>query len=297
MAHEDSEALSDHVRWTAERPQLRRPTLIAAFEGWNDAGDAASTAARHVARSWRCEPVARLDPEMFYDFTSTRPRIRLTTSRREIEWPDNEISAARLAGAPRDVVVLIGTEPQLRWRTFCEQLLDAAAILGVEKVVTLGALLSEVPHSREARVYGIAEKDAWHVELNLAPSDYEGPTGIVGVLSSICREAGYPTASLWSAVPSYMPATPSPKAALALVQRVCAVVEAPVPTGELEHRAKRYETELARMVAEDDEISQYVGKLEKAWDSEAERARKRQPLQDDPDRLVAEVEQFLRDTP
>ena len=286
-----------HVRWSQPEPRLDCPTLIAAFEGWNDAGDAATTAASHLADRWGCEPVAEIDPEPFFDFTASRPMVRLDDSKaRQISWPTNEVRAARLADPAIDAVVLIGTEPQLRWRTFCEELIGLAASLEVKRVVTLGALLAEVPHSRDVEVYGSAEDTELRAELDLTPSGYEGPTGIVGVLSSAFISAGYPTASFWSAVPSYMPAAPSPKAALALVKRVCAVMRAPVPTSDLEQRAEDYEREVTRIVAEDAETAEYVGRLEKAWDASRERSRPRVSLRDDPDRLVAEVEQFLRDS-
>ena len=286
-----------HVQWSEPKPQLDRPTLIAAFEGWNDAGDAATTAASHLADSWGCEPVAEIDPEPFFDFTASRPMVRLDGSKaRRISWPANEVRVARLADPAIDAVVLIGTEPQLRWRTFSEQLIALAASLGVRRVVTLGALLAEVPHSRDVEVYGSAEDTELRAELDLTPSGYEGPTGIVGVLSSAFMTAGYPTASFWSAVPSYMPAAPSPKAALALVKRVCTVMRAPVPVSDLEQRAQTYEREVTRIVSEDDETAEYVGRLEKAWDASREESRPKAPLRDDPDRLVAEVEQFLRDS-
>ena len=286
-----------HVRWSGPKPQLERPTLIAAFEGWNDAGDAATTAASHLAGRWGCEAVAEIDPEPFFDFTASRPIVGLDDSKaRHITWPVNEVRVARLADPGIDAVVLIGTEPQLRWRTFTEQLIALAGSLGVTRVVTLGALLAEVPHSRDVEVYGSADDDELRVELDLTPSTYEGPTGIVGVMSSAFLTAGYPTASFWSAVPSYMPAAPSPKAALALVNRVCAVMGAPVTTFDLEQRAKTYEQEITKIVAEDEETAEYVDRLEKAWDSSREQSRPRTPLSDDPDRLVAEVEQFLRDS-
>ena len=286
-----------NVRWSGPDPQLDRPTLIAAFEGWNDAGDAATTAACHLAGRWGCEPVAEIDPEPFFDFTAARPMVRLDDSKaREITWPMNEVRAARLADPGIDAVVLIGTEPQLRWRTFAEQLIALAGALGVARVVTLGALLAEVPHSRDVEVYGSADDEELRAELDLTPSSYEGPTGIVGVLSSAFLEAGYPTASFWSAVPSYMPAAPSPKAALALVNRVCAVMRAPVPTFDLEQRAQTYEREVTRIVAEDEETAEYVGRLERTWDANREQARPKPPLSNDPDKLVAEVEQFLRDS-
>lgn len=286
-----------HVRWSGPDPGLDRPTLIAAFEGWNDAGDAATTAACHLAGRWGCEPVADIDPEPFFDFTAARPMVRLDDSKaREITWPVNEVRVARLADPGIDAVVLIGTEPQLRWRTFSEQLIALAGVLGVARVVTLGALLAEVPHSRDVEVYGSAEDEELRAELDLTPSSYEGPTGIVGVLSSAFLGAGYPTASFWSAVPSYMPAAPSPKAALALVNRVCAVMKAPVPTFDLEQRAQTYEREVTRIVAEDDETAEYVGRLERAWDANRGQARPKARLSNDPDKLVAEVEQFLRDS-
>ena len=286
-----------NVRWSGPDPRLDRPTLIAAFEGWNDAGDAATTAACHLAGRWGCEPVAEIDPEPFFDFTAARPMVRLDDSKaREITWPMNEVRAARLADPGIDAVVLIGTEPQLRWRTFAEQLIALAGALGVARVVTLGALLAEVPHSRDVEVYGSADDEELRAELDLTPSSYEGPTGIVGVLSSAFLEAGYPTASFWSAVPSYMPAAPSPKAALALVNRVCAVMRAPVPTFDLEQRAQTYEREVTRIVAEDEETAEYVGRLERTWDANREQARPKPPLSNDPDKLVAEVERFLRDS-
>ena len=285
----------EHVVWSGPKPRLNRPTLIAAFEGWNDAGDAATTAASHLAGRWGCVPVAEIDPEPFFDFTAARPSVQLDDSKaRRITWPLNEVRVARLDDPGTDAVVLIGTEPQLRWRTFAHQLISLAGMLNVGRVVTLGALLAEVPHSRDVEVYGSADGEELRAELGLTPSTYEGPTGIVGVLSSACRDAGFPTASFWSAVPSYMPAAPSPKAALALVNRVCALMKAPVPTFDLEQRAESYEREITRIVAEDTETAEYVARLERAWDDS--RDEEDASLNDDPDTLVAEVEQFLRDS-
>ena len=285
----------EHVVWSGPTPRLTRPTLIAAFEGWNDAGDAATTAASHLAGRWGCEPVAEIDPEPFFDFTAARPSVNLDKSKaRRITWPLNEVRVARLDDPGVDAVVLIGTEPQLRWRTFTHQLISLAGMLGVERVVTLGALLAEVPHSRDVEVYGSTDDEELRADLGLTPSTYEGPTGIVGVLSSACRDAGYPTASFWSAVPSYMPAAPSPKAALALVNRVCALMRAPVPTFDLEQRAQTYEREITRIVSEDEETAEYVARLERAWDDSQDQDDR--SLSDDPDTLVAEVEQFLRDS-
>ena len=295
------ESSLEHVRWTASAPRLRRPTLITAFEGWNDAGDAATIAARDLAGRWRCEPVAEIDPEMFFDFASTRPSVRLNESKaRCIDWPANQMTAAAMVGTDADVVVLIGVEPQLRWRTFCEQVIGAARSLEVERVITLGALLAEVPHSRDVEVYGSTDEEAATAGLDLKPSTYEGPTGIVGVLSSACRDAGFPIASFWAAVPSYLPGARSPKAALALVKRVSAVVGMPVRTTELERATRVYEAEVGKIVSHDEETAEFVARLERAWDaSRAGLPRKialsEHPDRDDPDKLVAEVEEFLRD--
>ena len=207
-----------HVTWLDTAPTLRSPVLIAAFEGWNDAGDAATLAARHVADRWDANPLAEIDAELFYDFSAVRPLVQLDEDRRRtLTWPTNLFRAATVPGAQRDVVVLVGLEPQLRWRTFCEQVTATAQLLGVSQVITLGALLADVPHTRPVEVYGATDDDRLMAELELSPSTYEGPTGIVGVLSSACRDAGIPTASFWSAVPSYVPGAPSPKAALSLV--------------------------------------------------------------------------------
>ena len=301
----------EHVRWTGPIPRLRNPMLITAFEGWNDAGDAATMAARHLIVRWNCEAIADIDPESFYDFTSTRPTVHMDKQpdrqdARILKWPSNDIKAAVLPRADADVVVLIGIEPQLRWRTFGEQVIAVADALGVRSVVSMGALLAEVPHNRPVQVYGTAEDEAMKAELRLAPSTYEGPTGIVGVLTAACRDAGYATASLWAAVPAYMPGAPSPKAALALVKIVSTLAKAPVASGDLNRAAMAYEREIDKLVANDEEMASYVKRLEKKW--EAEKARKTDdearsddddtstPLEDDPATLVAEVEQFLRDT-
>ena len=291
----------EHVRWARSRPSLRRPTLITAFEGWNDAGDAATIAARDLSRRWRCEQAADIDPEPFFDFTSSRPSVELDEEKsRRISWPSNEMRAGLMPAIDTDVVLLIGVEPQLRWRTFCEQVIGAARTLEVERVITLGALLAEVPHSRDVEVYGATDDVPMQDELDLKPSTYEGPTGIVGVLSSACRDAGFATASFWAAVPSYLPGARSPKAALALVKRVSATLGMPVRTTELERAAKAYESEVGKAVSSDEETAEFVARLERAWDENRTRAERRialrdHPDRDDPDKLVAEVEQFLRD--
>src|SRR5437667_576174 len=225
--------MMEQFRWE-DRPRLRRPLLLAAFEGWNDAADAASTAVRYLGERWQARSFASIDPEDFYDFSSTRPQVRLTDGlTREIVWPTTELSAATLPGADRDVIVLLGVEPELRWRTFCTEVVDVAQGLGVEMVVTLGALLADVPHSRPVRVTGTAADAELVRKLGLQRSRYEGPTGIVGVLHDAFNKAQMPSASLWAAVPHYVAATPSPKAALALVQRAADLLRSSVITTDL----------------------------------------------------------------
>src|SRR4051812_28685075 len=280
----------DVVRWT-DRPRLRRPVLVAAFEGWNDAGDAATTATRYLRDRWDARPFADVDPEEFYDFSSTRPQVTLTDGlTRQIEWPSNDFTAAVLPTERHDVVLLIGTEPQLRWRTFCQSVLGIASDLGVELVITLGALLADVAHTRPVQVTGTAADESLVARLGLTRSRYEGPTGIVGVLHDFCRAAGVPSASLWAAVPHYVAATPSPKAALALVQRTASLLATPVPATDLEIASASYERQVSDVVASDDEVAAYVRQLEEGDDDE---------LTDEDmmsgDALAAELEAFLRE--
>jgi predicted ATP-grasp superfamily ATP-dependent carboligase len=287
-----------HVRWLSNIPELRSPILVTAFEGWNDAGDAASIAAAHLADRWNGTSVAEIDAEYFYDFSTTRPLINLDEDRRRsLTWPSNVFKACRVPGAARDAIVLIGLEPQLRWRSFCEQVIATARALDVSQIVTLGSLLADVPHSRPVEIYGATEDERLMTELDLEPSSYEGPTGIVGVLSTQCQEAGIPTASVWAAVPSYVPGAPSPKAGLALVERVCDVVGTSVYSTDLEIAAATYERQVDELVAEDDDTAGYVADLEQAWDDadDDDDDGIDEELDNDPETLLAEVEQFLRE--
>ncbi len=273
--------------------------LITAFEGWNDAGDAASIAAAHLADRWDGTALAEIDAEFFYDFSTTRPLVQLDEDRqRSLTWPTNQFRACRVRGASRDAIVLLGLEPQLRWRTFCEQIIETARALEVSQIITLGALLADVPHSRPVEVYGATEDERLMAELELEPSSYEGPTGIVGVLATQCRDAEIPTASVWAAVPSYVPGAPSPKAGLALVEQVCDVLGTSVYSTDLEIAAATYERQVDELVAEDDDTAGYVADLEEAWDDADEHGDDieiDEELDDDPETLLAEVEQFLRD--
>lgn len=300
----------EHVVWSA-RPRLRAPVLVAAFAGWNDGGDAATIAARYLAEQWSARPFASIDAEEFFDFTSVRPTTRLVDGHlRAIEWPENELRAAAVPGASSDVVVLLGTEPHLRWRTFCAQVLGVASELGVRMVVTLGGLLAEVPHDRPVRLIGTAS-DATVIErYGLQASRYEGPTGIVGVLHDACHRAGIPSVSLWAVLPHYAQQVSSPKAALELVRRAAALLGASVTTTALEIGAAAYEREVDALVADDDALADYVRRLGQLYDEgrlgedddedepalgEAGDASQLDAEPGDVDRFVADVERFLRD--
>jgi proteasome assembly chaperone (PAC2) family protein len=274
--------------------ELRDPVLVAAFRGWNDAGDAASFAAQHLGRSWRSKKFAWIDPEEFFDFQSVRPQVKLTDGvTRQISWPSNEFFAARLDGAPHDIMVLVGTEPNLRWRRFAGLVADVAKTHGASLVITLGALLADVPHSRPTQITGTAISSELVNRLGLKRSRYEGPTGIVGVLHDACGKAGIDSASLWAAVPHYLAVNPNPKAALALVEKTVALVGAPVAIDELARATTTYEEQVSEMVASDEDVQAYVRLLEQRADEGDEEL--------DPsdlpsgDALADELERFLRE--
>jgi proteasome assembly chaperone (PAC2) family protein len=278
----------DAVRWAdGERPRLDRPVVIAAFEGWNDAGDAATLAAGWLAARWAPSPLADIDPEEFFDFTATRPRVQLDDDgERTIEWPANSFTVG--AGSGIDTVVLLGTEPQLRWRSFCAQVVGVADAIGARLVLTLGALLAEVPHDRPTPMVGTATDEAVIERLELTRSTYEGPTGIVGVLHDACARAGLASASLWAAVPAYVPGAPSPKAALALVERSAEVLGVAVTATDLEIAAAAYERQVSEVVAEDEDMTDYVGRLAERFDNGEEESEAS---------LAEEVERYLRERP
>ncbi len=282
----------DHVLWESH-PTLRRPVLLAAFEGWNDAGDAASSAVRYLRDRWQAKTFATVDPEDFFDFSSTRPHVQLNDDMgREIVWPSNELSAASLPGTSRDVIVLLGSEPQLKWRTFTEELVEVATSLGVELVVTLGALLADVAHTRPVRVTGTAADSDLVQRLGLTRSTYEGPTGIVGVLHEAFSRADIPSASLWAAVPHYVAATPSPKASLALVERAARLLSTSLFTADLQVMAADYERQVSEVVDSDDDVSAYVRRLEDHADDPDEGGSLELMSGD---ALADELERFLRE--
>jgi proteasome assembly chaperone (PAC2) family protein len=277
------------VHWE-QRPRLRQPVLMAAFEGWNDAGDAASLAVGYLVEAWGARRFATIDPEEFYDFTFTRPQVRLLDDNsRTIDWPSNELWAAPIPGVGRDIVLLRGVEPQLKWRTFSAAIVGVAKAVGAEMTVILGALLADVPHTRPVRVSGTVHDPDLSSQFGLEHNRYEGPTGIVGVLSDACARAGLPAASLWATVPHYVSQVPSPKAALALVERSAALVGAKVNPVELREAADAYVDQVSERVADDEDASAYVAQLEEADDRE----QQDQTLASG-DTLAAEIEHFLR---
>ncbi len=290
----------DAMRWD-DRPRLRHPVLVAAFEGWNDAADAASTAAASLAASWAARPFGAIDPEDFYDFTVARPRVELVDGiTRRIEWPEARLSAAAVPGTGRDAVFLQAVEPHLRWRAFTATVVAVARELEVELAVTLGALLAQVPHTRPARVSATSADPALLDRLGLQRSQYEGPTGIVGVLHDALGREGIPSASLWASVPHYLPSMPSPPATLALVRRAASLLGAPVGTADLEAAAVEYDEEVGELVAGEEKTAAYVRRLE-LEEAEDEAGEAGPPALDtqlpSSDDLAAEVERFLRDEP
>jgi proteasome assembly chaperone (PAC2) family protein len=277
--------------WEAEPPRLRSPILVCAFAGWNDAAGAATTALTSVGESLDAELIAQIDPEEFFDFQANRPTIRLTEGEtREIEWPGNVLLAGRAPRADNDLVLLAGTEPNLRWRTFSEGIADAAQTLGVQMVVTLGALIADVAHSLPVPITGLASDEELVERLGLTRSNYEGPTGVVGVLHDACRRRGIASASLWAAVPHYVAAVPNPKAALALLRRLEGLVGVAVEASALEEEADSYESQVSRAVAANPEIEELVQRLE---EEQADRLE----LEDDlpsGEALARDFERFLR---
>ena len=265
--------------------------LVAAFRGWNDGAQGASLASSFLAQSWSAERFADIDPEEFYDFQAVRPHVRLEEGiTRTIDWPENTFYSAEIPGLGRDGVILLGIEPNTRWRTFAAEISGLAKDLGVELVVTLGALLADVPHTRPAPVTGSASDPELVEELGLASSRYEGPTGIVGILHDACREAGLPSASLWAAVPHYVSLAASPKAALALSERLGALLGTTLDLSDLERAADAYELQVTAAVAQDEETEAYVHELETRRDALGEEL-------DMPsgDSLAAELTRFLKE--
>ncbi len=307
----------DHVRWLDE-PALRRPIVIAAFTGWNDAGDAASTSVRHLVEAWGAKALAEIDPEEFTDFATVRPHVRLTPERtRTIVWPT--VGAWHASTPGGDVILVLGPEPALRWRLFSEQLIGIAHRFEASLVLTLGALLADVPHTRPVQIIGTATDQHLIDRFDLQRSRYEGPTGIVGVLHDACTKADLPSASLWAAVPAYASQVPSPKAAMSLVERACDIIGTPAPVARLRAEAEDYDRRVTSFVADDGDLIGYVARLESMADdgdldefdddeddyddddtvggelADADTVGDELAGELDSDELMAEVERFLRD--
>ncbi|HEY6671231.1 MAG TPA: PAC2 family protein [Solirubrobacterales bacterium] len=282
----------DALVWEAEPPHLRSPALVCAFAGWNDAAGAATTALTTAAESLEAEVIAQIDPEDFFDFQANRPTIRLTEGQtREIEWPGNVLLAATPQGSERDLVLLAGTEPNLRWRTFADGVAETAEGLGVEMVVTLGALIADVAHTLPVPITGLASDEQLVKRLDLTRSTYEGPTGVVGVVHDACGRKGISSASLWAAVPHYVAAVPNPKAALALLRRLEGLVGVAVEASGLEEEAESYESQVSRAVSANPEIEELVQRLEQ------EQSERLDILEDDVpsgEALARDFERYLR---
>ena len=282
--------MADELR-IDHRPELTRPILVAAFRGWNDGAQAASLAGGYLAKTWDADRFAEVDPEEFFDFQAARPHVSLEEGlTRRIDWPETAFYHARPAGLDRDVVLLLGVEPNLRWRTFTEFVVGLAEELGIELLITLGALLADVPHTRSAPVTGSASDEELVERLGLSASRYEGPTGIVGVLHDVCGKRGIPSVSLWAAVPHYVSLTPSPRGALALCERLGAVLGIEIDAGELEEAARNYEEQVSEAVASDEETAAYVDELERRSDQLDDATELPSG-----DALAAELTRFLRE--
>ena len=275
----------------SSRPDLRRPILVAAFRGWNDGGQGATLGGGYLARQWGAESFAEIDPENFYDFQAVRPQVSLEEGlTRKLEWPANTFLHAPIPDTDRDAVILLGVEPNLRWKTYSGLVLGLAQELGVELVVTLGSLLADVPHTRPAPVSAAASDPELVEELGVEPSRYEGPTGIVGILLDACRREGIPSVSLWAAVPHYVSLAPSPRAALALCRRLGEVVGTDIDVDELEQAAEEYAEQVTEAVASDAETASYVEELERRVD--LIEAAEELPSGES---LAAELTRFLRE--
>ena len=282
----------DPLIWT-DKPELRDPVLVCAFKGWNDAGESASAALGFLVESFDATEIARIDPEDFFDFTAVRPTVRLTEGRaRTIDWPTTVMTAARVPAAERDLLFLQGIEPSLRWRTFAEAIADGARQLGVKLVLTLGALLADVPHTRPVSISGLASDQELIDQLGLERTNYEGPTGIIGVLHDACQRASLPPASLWAAVPHYVAAAPNPKAALALVRRFEGLAGVAVDGSALEEASEDYERQVNAAVESDPEVKAFVERLEETMDE----AEEISPSEEVPsaDAIARDFQRFLR---
>jgi len=280
-------------------PELRRPLLIAAFTGWNDAGEAASAAVRFMHRRWRAETIANIDAENFYDFTQARPKVRLERGERVIDWPGNVISAKRLDNLDRDVILLAGTEPHLAWHSYVDAIFEVCRTFEVSGILTLGALLAEVSHARPVRLNGSASETELAQQLDvdsLTRSTYQGPTGIVGVIGQMAREAGIPSASLWANMPFYVQRTPNPKGTLALLERLNRSFDFDLTLHDLEVFAARFEAQVASDIDGNPEVAAYARRVAEQEDEDGiDIELADEDELPDAEEMVDELERFLRE--
>lgn len=276
---------------------LRQPILLAAFAGWNDAAETATAAARFLTQRWSARRIARILPEEYFHFGLTRPEVRIQegSQTREIQWPANEFFVSTEPSLPRDVIACIGIEPHLKWQTFCTHILEVARRAGATTVITLGALLADVPHTRPIRVSGVATDPDLARRLQTSRTRYEGPTGIVGVLNDACRRAGLPVVSLWANLPHYISEVSNPHAILALVRRVCDFLEWQTNLDDLEEATAEFDRQLARILTEKPDVARYIQELERR-ETNTE-GTEETPAGDLPNagELIREVEKFLRE--
>jgi proteasome assembly chaperone (PAC2) family protein len=278
------------------RPELERPVLIAGFTGWNDAAEAASLAVSTIGEQWGAKRFGGFDGEEFYDYQTTRPQIKLVEGvTRTIEWPENELSATEARVGALDgsgAILLSGPEPNFRWRTFSQAVVDLAHELDVRLVITLGALLADVPHSRPVSVAANAQDPSLVDNLGLTASRYEGPTGITGVLHRYCASKNLPSVSFWASVPHYLPSVPSAPAALALMQSLSNLLGTSFDTAHLESSSEDYQRQVSVAVAQDSDLASYVRTLEERYDAQTESGERNLPSGDE---LAKELERFLRE--
>lgn len=295
----------DHVRWLS-KPSLKNPTFIAAFTGWNDAADAASSAVNNLVEGWGATPLATIDPEPFTDYSKDRPHVRLKDgTKRRIVWPT--VGLWHVNGAGGDIILALGPEPSLKWKLFSRQIISVAEQFNASMFLTLGSLLADVPHSRPVHIIGTATDADLIERFNLQRSRYEGPTGIVGILHDTCDDSSIPSASLWAAVPAYASQVPSPKASLALMRRACEIVGTPAPLATVMNLIERYEEQVDSIVRDDEDLVAYVERLETMTDNgisiddEVDDSQLQFDFAGDSDEpadsgnLMDEVEQFLRE--
>jgi proteasome assembly chaperone (PAC2) family protein len=282
------------LQWQ-DRPSLRDPIIVCAFKGWNDAGEAASAAVQFLCEAFDADPLAEIDPEDFYDFTAVRPTVRLVDGRsRAIDWPENSFHAARVPSADRDLIMLRGVEPSLHWKAFCADVVEVAQGTGAGMIVTLGALLADVPHSRPVGITGLASADGLVEKLGFERTNYEGPTGIVGVLHATCADAGMESVSLWAPVPHYVAATPNPKAALALVRGFEGIARITVDATRLEGASEDYDRQVTAAVASDPDVKAFVERLEEMADEMSEEEGPSEHQLPSGDVIAREFQRFLR---